>query len=340
MLCLALLSTNYSNAQDVSATGNLVEMYNWTGVQYTNTVGVSMCCSGGPQPALNTDTNTIRFSWGYSTAAQSLAINKALQSIGTGIKVTGYNYSWKINNADYNSGPLQAKVNLMAANGNLLESYLYDYSRYIPDFETFSGTQKFSVDYGAPSLSSLDIMFTGSDNRFWAGYYGPRVRDVNISLNYAFDTSKPTAPTTLPTITTTVDTITASPESTGTLSSTIGLPQEVITGTAPDVLATPTTTTTPSGSAPVIAPAAEVTKSPSTTTTQSTSSSNTNSRSSAGPSALAMSIVQRNREAVRATEAQAVQRAQEQQASESKVLQQQTQQIVDSVQQASQSTGL
>ena len=340
MLCLALLSTNYSNAQDVSATGNLVEMYNWTGVQYTNTAGVSMCCSGGPQPALNTDTNTIRFSWGYSTAAQSLAINKALQSIGTGIKVTGYNYSWKINNADYNSGPLQAKVNLMAANGNLLESYLYDYSRYIPDFETFSGTQKFSVDYGAPSLSSLDIMFTGSDNRFWAGYYGPRVRDVNISLNYAFDTSKPTAPTTLPTITTTVDTITASPESTGTLSSTIGLPQEVITGTAPDVLATPTTTTTPSGSAPVVAPVAEVTKPPSTTTTQSTNSSNTSSRSSAGPSALAMSIVQRNREAVRATEAQAVQRAQEQQASESKVLQQQTQQIVDSVQQASQSTGL
>ena len=127
VLCLALLSTNYSNAQDVSATGNLVEMYNWTGVQYTNTAGVSMCCSGGPQPALNTDTNTIRFSWGYSTAAQSLAINKALQSIGTGIKVTGYNYSWKINNADYNSGPLQAKVNLMAANGNLLESYLYDF---------------------------------------------------------------------------------------------------------------------------------------------------------------------------------------------------------------------
>ena len=333
VLCLACWCTGYSNAQDVAVntTGNLVEMYNWSGVTYTNTAGVSQCCSGGPYPALNVDTNTIRFSWGYMTAAQSIAINKAFESIGTGIKVTGYNYSWQINNADYNSGPLMANVRLVGANGNVLESYNYDYSRYIPNFETFSGTQKFSVDYGVPSLSTLDVSFTGSDNRFWAGYYGPRVRDVNLSLNYSFDTSKPTASITNPTVVTNVDTISNTTESSGLLSSTTGLPQEVINGTAPDVLATPTTTTTPSGSTPVVvAPTVEAVKD--TSTSSRTSSS--------GPSALAMSVVQKNREAVKAIEAQAVQRVQEQIASDAKVTQQQTQLAVDTVQQTTQQSNV
>lgn len=326
-----LLFSNYSNAQDVViSTGNLIDMNSWSGVVYTNNAGVSGCCSGGPQPAMNVDTNTLRFSWGYMTAAQSIAINKVFESIGTGIKVAGYNYSWKVNNADYTSGPLRANVSLIGANGNILESYNYDYSRYIPDFETFSGTQKFSVDYGVPSLRSLDISFTGSDNRFWAGYYGPRVRDVNVSLNYAFDTSKPTAPTTLPTVITNVDTIAASAESTGTNSSTMGLPQEVLNGTAPDVLTTPSSTTTASGSAPIVATVEVIKDSGNTKSTNNSVS---------GPSALAMSVVQKNRESIRAIEAQAVQRAQEQIASDAKISQQQTQLAIDVVQQITQNSG-
>ena len=227
-LSLAFWFTNYSNAQSVDlTTGNIISTTGWTGITYTNNAGVGQCCSGGPNPAMNQDTNTIRFSYGYMVAAQSIALNKVFEPLGTGIKVTGYNYSWQINNEGYTSGPLYANVSLVGKNGNLLESYSYDYNRYIPGFETFSGTQKFSVDYGAPSLSSLEVSFTGRDTRFWAGYYGPRVRDVNVSMNYQFDTSKPPAPITLPTVTTYVDTITNSATSSGLNASTQGLPEAV-----------------------------------------------------------------------------------------------------------------
>jgi hypothetical protein len=321
-LYLVLLCSNYSNAQDLT-TGNLVTMYNWTGVTYASDAQVNYCCSGGPNPALNVDTNTLRFSWGFMQAAQSIALNKVFQDVG--IKVSGYSYSWKINNSDMTSGPLYGNVSLIGTNGNILESYNYDYSRYIPGFETFSGTQKFSVDYGAPSLRSLDISFTGSDTRFWAGYYGPRVRDVNVSLNYSYDTSKPPAPITLPTVNTNVDTISNTVESTGENSATVGLPAEVIAGTAPDVLATPTTASTSSSPA-VVAPVVEVTKDPSS--------------KSSGPSATAMAVVQKNKDAVKAIEAQAVQKAQEQAANDTKSAQQQSQFAIDFTQQATQASVL
>jgi hypothetical protein len=225
---LVFLHATYSNAQSIDlTTGNIINTTSWTGVTYTNSAGVSQCCSGGPNPAINQDTNTIRFSYGYMAAAQSIALSKIFEPLGTGIKVTGYNYSWQINNEGYNSGPLYANVGLVGKNGNLLESYNYDYNRYIPGFETFTGTQKFSVDYGVPSLNSLEVKFIGSDTRFWAGYYGPRGRDVNVTMNYQFDTSKPTAPITLPTITTYVDTITNSIASSGLNATTQGLPEVV-----------------------------------------------------------------------------------------------------------------
>ena len=228
MLCWVFLSISYSNAQTTDlVTGNLINPTAWNGVTYTDTTGVSYCCTGGPNPALNQDTNTLRFSWGFMAAAQAIALDKVFENGGMGIKVTGYNYKWQINNETTTSGPLFGNVSLIGKNGNVLESYNYDYNRYIPGFETFSGTQKFSVDYGVPSLSSLNVSFSGSDNRFWAGYYGPRVRDVNVSLNYQADTSKPPAPTTLPTITTNVDTITNTTESTSLNTSTQGLPDPV-----------------------------------------------------------------------------------------------------------------
>ena len=346
MLCWVLLFTNYSNAQQTTAssvdltTGNLVNMGSWMGVRYTDTIGVEFCCSGGPNPAMNQDTNTLRFSWGYMAAAQSIALSKVFESIGTGIKVTGYNYSWQINNEGYTSGPLYGNVRLVGANGNVLESYNYDYNRYIPGFETFSGTQKFSVDYGVPSLSSLDVSFTGSDTRFWAGYYGPRVRDVNVSLNYAFDTSKPTAPTTLPTITTNVDTITQSTASTSLLASTEGLPQVVqqaaATGSIVNydgTIAAPGTQQTQQTQQPqqqaqqqqtqqavqqpvqqAVQPAVKVAAEP---------QKETNTKSS-GPSALAMSVVSKVQEAVKTVEKEAVAAAAMQAANDVKNADQQT----------------
>ena len=311
-------------------------MNNWTGVRYTDSVGVGFCCSGGPNPAMNQDTNTLRFSYGYMVAAQSIALSNVFSAIGTGIKVTGYNYSWQINNEGYTSGPLQAKVSLMGVNGNMLESYNYDYSRYIPGFETFSGTQKFSVDYGVPSVQLLDVSFAGKDDRFWAGYYGPRVRDVNVSLNYAFDTSKPPAPITLPTVVTYVDTLSNTTASSGLLSSTEGLPQVVqqaaATGSVVNydgsISTTPQTQQQPQQQTqqqqtqqavqqPVqqaVQPAVRVVAEP----------QKDSAPKSSGPSALAMSVVSKTQEAVKTVEKEAVAAAAMQAANDVKNADQQT----------------
>lgn len=361
-LCLVLWSTSYSNAQKVEAvnmpitvsgnttdpttstsgsvdltTGNLISIGSWMGVRYTDSVGVGFCCSGGPNPAMNQDTNTLRFSYGMMAAAQSIALSKVFETIGTGIKVTGYNYSWQINNEGDTSGPLYANVSLVGKNGNVLESYNYDYNRYIPGFETFYGTQKFSVDYGVPSLDSLNVSFTGKDTRFWAGYYGPRVRDVNVSVNYAFDTSKPPAPTTLPTIVTNVDTIAASMESSGLLAATQGLPEVVqqaaASGTTVNFDGTVSSTsqtqqqpqqtqqqpqqTQQAVQQPVqqaVQPAVRVAAEPQKETT---------ARSS-GPSALAMSVVSKVQEAVKTVEKEAVAAAAMQAANDVKNADQQT----------------
>jgi hypothetical protein len=53
---------------------------------------------------------------------------------------------------------------------------------------------------GITNLSSFSLSFTGKDDRFWAGYYGPQVRNATMSINYTFDPcstnplSSPTCP--------------------------------------------------------------------------------------------------------------------------------------------------
>lgn len=341
MVCLVFLFTSYSNAQEPVAitsgnistdvsTGNLINMTGWTGVRYTDSIGVGFCCSGGPNPAMNQDTNTLRFSWGYMSAAQSIALGRVFESIGTGIKITGYNYSWQINNEGTTSGILDAKVSLMGKNGNMLESYNYNYSRNIPGFETFSGTQNFSVDYGLLAVQSLDVTFTGKDNRFWAGYYGPRVRDVNVSLNYTVDASKPTSPTPLPVTTATVDTTLPITETSNLSTSAEGLPQTV-QQTAAVLSVDGNTNTTPSVQQTQQQPVAQQAVQPAVqpvvqqaVRTTAEPQKETSTRSS-GPSALAMSVVSRVQEAVKTVEKEAVAAAATQAANDVKNAEQQTQ---------------
>jgi len=193
------------NTGVVSSTGNLINPTGWNGITYTNNAGVSQCCWGGPAPAMNQDTNTIRFSWGYSTASQIIGINTALANAGSGIKLNGYNYSWIIDNEGATQGTLTGNVSLQGANGQTLESYSYNYNNTNINLQTFSGTQNFTTNYSLSSVSSLDVSFTGKDNRFWAGYYGPRVRDVNVSLNYSSSPSSTGTSTTTPTVPTTTN---------------------------------------------------------------------------------------------------------------------------------------
>ncbi len=250
LLILLACSTSLS-AQTVDSTGNLIDPNKWTNVIYMTPEQLAQVegAGGGPLPVFNTGTNTIRFSFMPYTASQIIAINTALS--GQGISVGGFNYSWKIYNDLENCcstrGSLIGTVNFANNSGKILESYTYDYSltNTGATFQSFSGTETFSSPYQLNSLGYVGVAWTGSDINFWSGYYGPRVRDINLSLNYTVNQSSPTTPTTSSTNTAVSDAIAQA--------------------TAP-VTEPVTTTSTASTTTPVVEPAT-------TTTTQASSSS-------------------------------------------------------------------
>lgn len=145
--------------------------------------------SGGPGPAFNPNTNTIIFSYGQATAAQTYAFNQALQSAGLGIG--GYDYSWKINNNDNNTGTLTGKFTLKGLSGNALETYSYTYNDKTygdsENFQLYTGTQWFPKIYSSAQISGFTMEWSGQDSRYWAGYWGPRVRQPDLRLRYIVD---------------------------------------------------------------------------------------------------------------------------------------------------------
>jgi hypothetical protein len=165
------------------------------GLPWSNTVtGQAGGVSGGDVPAYNPGTGNIIFGYSQATVSQSIAINTALANAGLGIQLSGYKYAWQIHNdltnGGGNRGSLTANVSLTGATGNVLESFSYDYNQNIPVMSSFTGTQFFSNRYTTSQASNLTVSFTGKDQNFWAGYYGPRVHVDDVSLLYTIDPCK------------------------------------------------------------------------------------------------------------------------------------------------------
>jgi hypothetical protein len=188
-------------AQAQTISGNTPNLINPAGTawgipnnQVMNASGILAVEGAGPTTGsayYNQDTNTIRFSYMPSTVTQSIAITAALAGTGTGIKWLGYDYAWSIMNGGQASGPLRADIYLKSNNA-VLETWTHNYaagSQPAGVFQLYSGRQLFSQSggYTTNQLASLDMSWTGQDNLFWQGLYGPRVRDTNIRLLYGVD---------------------------------------------------------------------------------------------------------------------------------------------------------
>ena len=180
-----VVGTQPSPTATYTATSNLLNptVNAWTGTVQGQNGGFI----GGNTPAFNPSTNTIIFGYTQATAMQTIAINQALS--GTGIQVGGYNYSWSINNdpATMQYGTLTGQVVLKDSVGNALQTYNYNYPQTSGGFTNFSGRQWFPQNYSLSGLSNLELSFTGKDARFWAGYYGPQVRNPSLTLQYTVD---------------------------------------------------------------------------------------------------------------------------------------------------------
>ena len=200
LVCSAQNNTQPTAGATYESSPNLLQS---TQGSWTNTVpGSNGGTTGGQIPAFNASTNTIIFGYTQQTVAQTYAFNQALQSAG--LSIGGYAYSWKINNADSNAGTLSGKFTLNALNGTALQTYNYTYNNPTTgdaeNFQTFSGTQWFPQNHLSSNISGFTMEWTGKDSRFWAGYYGPRVREPSITLQYLVDPcaanplSSPTCP--------------------------------------------------------------------------------------------------------------------------------------------------
>ena len=267
-LVLAILlaySTSVSaQTSQVTSTGNLIDPNAWNGVIYMTPAQLAQVegTGGGPIPAFNTGTNTIRFSFMPYTVSQIQAINSAMFNNNTNIQVSGYNYSWRLFG---DNGSLNVSGKLYDTKGGLLESASYNYmfSPAMPkNWDLISGTSNFSTPYDFKNLGSFEVSATGSDSLFWSGYYGPRLRDVNVSFNYSI---LPAATT--PTLTTT---------NTNTVVS-----DAIAEATNPVVTETPTTTS--------VATTTPITETVTASSTPTTSSTTTTSTSVATASPIAIS---------------------------------------------------
>ena len=185
-----LFTTFSSNSQEL--TGNIVYTtlnppppntpFTWNGFISENTGGGGY--SGGSVPAYNPSTGTFIFGYTQGTVAYTTSINAALSAAGTGIQVSGLKYSWQYFNQDYSRGTLTGNISVTNSAGATIQNYNYNMPQTTNGWTTMSGTQSFGTQYAPSTLGNLNVSFSGKDDRWWAGYYGPQIRDIDVRLQY------------------------------------------------------------------------------------------------------------------------------------------------------------
>ncbi len=161
---------------------NLINQYNLTGTVATTSTGGGY--SGGSTPGYNASTNTIMFGYNQATVAYTYAFSQALRD--SGMTITGYQYSWEYLNQQPYNGNLSANLNFAGVNGSSLYSRGWVLGA-TTDWTNVSGNEAFTNGILASNIANFSLSFTGKDARWWAGYYGPQVRNASVKLNYTFD---------------------------------------------------------------------------------------------------------------------------------------------------------
>jgi hypothetical protein len=169
-------------------TGNLITN-TWNNV--TNGTHPNDCCTGGPAPLYDASTNTFHFSYGLTAVHQVQAINQALS--GSGIQINGWNWGYDLRNMDGVAGNQNRTTDTISVTsfitnsaGQIVQQSDQYYNTQF-DWTRYSGTVTLNSALGIADAGSLGIQFVSRDNGYWAGYYGPQVRDVSLTANYTVD---------------------------------------------------------------------------------------------------------------------------------------------------------
>ena len=203
VVCSALLCLSYSasiNAQQagtidpttgapILVTGNQLNSTGWSGQSRTGALNGANprdslgCCTGSGAYVDTSNGGAIYFSYSTTTVSQGVNINNALANAGSGVRVSGVNYDFQYYNQDGNRGTLSSTLNVTGTGGG---SVTRQHSATTGGWTDYSNTLPLQ---GAQlsALGTATLSFTGRDDRFWAGYYGPAVRNPHLSIAYTVD---------------------------------------------------------------------------------------------------------------------------------------------------------
>lgn len=163
--------------------------FNWGGFINFNTGGGGL--SGGNVPAYNSQTGT--FIFGYQQGTVTYNFFGSSDWPTSGVDVNGFKYSWEYFNQDFSRGNISANIKIFDTDNNILENYNFAMPQTTNGWTLMSGQIDFDTPYDRSELGRLQLSFTGKDDRFWAGYYGPQVRGMDVSVMYT--DPPPTLPT-------------------------------------------------------------------------------------------------------------------------------------------------
>ena len=143
----------------------------------------------GPYPNVNQNNGAINFSYGQVNLNQIVNINAGLASVGSSVRLSGFNFGFTAKNGNgWDNGQqdyLSAYVSIYNAAGQKVENY--DYTQYTNrkyNWTTFNFSETFANSYVPSTLSNAQVGFIGRDTNGWAGPYGPEIINVNFALKY------------------------------------------------------------------------------------------------------------------------------------------------------------
>ncbi len=198
---LLTLVVSVANSQTTST--NLLTNPTFVGTTgWTATGGIGG--NGPTHPAAPANGNGYTFTFSQGTIAQTYAINQALANVGAGVQVAGFDYGFKyrfgcanqIGGYCENPAGIQDTLNATSTITSNTGSTLY--TRYYalganapaPYSSTFSSVdtqQRFNSAVPVENLGTFKISFTGQDNGYWGGNYGPTIKDVYSKAVYTVD---------------------------------------------------------------------------------------------------------------------------------------------------------
>ena len=166
----------------------------WSGCYSTgngSTWADNQGAGGGECPIINNDSDQINFGYVQQTLSQISAIDTALKNAG--LETTGYQYSWRVKNADANfedtngaqaQDALSVTLSIKDNGGNTVYEKTYDYSYHIDTWTTMSGEENFAQPFDLSTLEAIQLDVTAQDIGGWEGWYGPEFDDPNVVIKY------------------------------------------------------------------------------------------------------------------------------------------------------------